>query len=95
MLYTISGANSYNSSLEMAPNLSAEEILYEKEHIHDNRGPTIIATSVVFTALSIAATALRLFARRLNRTAYGLDDYFISLAAVLISETLQAVMLTS
>ena len=50
--------------------------------IHGDQRPTILALSIVFPILSIAAVAFRFQARRLKRVATGADDWTIVAALV-------------
>ena len=56
---------------------SPAEIQYELAHIHDNRAPSIVASSVICIALATIAVILRLLARRLGKVKILADDYMM------------------
>ena len=62
--------------------LSPSEILYEEEHINQNRGPEIVASSITCIALAMIAVGLRLLARRASKAGVKYDDYMIIFALV-------------
>lgn len=64
--------------------LTPEEILYEEQHINDDRRPMVAAANATFLAITVIAVALRFWSRRLARTPFGLDDAMIILAEVLL-----------
>lgn len=62
--------------------LSQTELLYEFEHINDNRGPDLIATYSICISLAYIAVILRFIARRAGRNALLWDDWMIVVALV-------------
>lgn len=62
--------------------LTPAEILYEEQHINDDRRPMVAAANATFLAITVIAVALRFWSRRLARTPFGLDDVMILLAEV-------------
>ena len=50
-------------------------------------GPAIIATSVVFSCLTVASVGLRFYAKRISRGAYRLDDWLLVFALFLFVTT--------
>ena len=65
---------------------SPAEIHWQKEHIHDNKGPDIIASHVICFVLACIAVTLRFISRRLVKNAIQADDWFI--VAALVSQAL-------
>lgn len=61
----------------LPPWLQAQVPLYDKTQL-----PLIIATLSVCMAIACISLAVRLYARRVARQAYGLDDLFAGLALV-------------
>lgn len=47
-----------------------------------NEGPTVLRTSIAVTVLASLVVALRLWARRIKKLAFGLDDWIILAAMV-------------
>lgn len=62
--------------------LSPTEIEYELAHIHDNRGPDMIVSTVICIALASVAVVLRFYARRLSKAQLWFDDYMMIVALV-------------
>ena len=62
--------------------LSPAEILYEEQHIHDDRRKEMTAAFSVMIVLAFAAVALRLIARRIMNLRLKADDYSILAALV-------------
>ncbi|KAL9022134.1 MAG: hypothetical protein Q9180_008576 [Flavoplaca navasiana] len=50
-------------------------------------GPAIIATSVVFSCLTVASVGLRFYAKRISKGAYRLDDWLLVFALFLFVTT--------
>lgn len=65
---------------EMTPT----EILYQQEHLHDNRSAEVIGVVVTMAILSTAAVALRFLCRKQMKVIISYDDYFV-LAALIFS----------
>lgn len=61
----------------LPPWLQAQVPLYDK-----SKKPLIIATLSVCMVVAYISMALRLYARRIARQAFGLDDLFAGLAVV-------------
>ena len=61
---------------------SPAEILYEKQHIHDDRSKEILAAFSVMIVLAFAAVVLRLIARHIMSLSLKADDYSILAALV-------------
>jgi hypothetical protein len=57
-------------------------IQYQLEHWGDDRGPAIIAGSVVLVVVTAIAVALRLVAQKMIKTKFDVDDYLIVVAMV-------------
>ena len=51
-------------------------------HVHENRGPSILAAMVVFSILAIVAVIARLYARRMRKLPFQADDYLMVPALV-------------
>lgn len=47
-----------------------------------NEGPTVLRTSIAVTVLASLVVALRLWARKIKKLAFGLDDWIILAAMV-------------
>lgn len=62
--------------------LSLSEILYQEEHISQNRGPDIVVSTTICIALAIMAVGLRLLARRVSKAGVISDDYMMIFALV-------------
>jgi len=56
---------------------SPAEVLYEQQHITDNRAPTVIAADVVCFSLACIAVCMRLASRRIAKIKYMADDWLI------------------
>ncbi|KAL8659359.1 MAG: hypothetical protein Q9226_000479 [Calogaya cf. arnoldii] len=66
----------------MAAFLSPEEIVYQMANIDDNRGPEIVASTIVLAVLATLAVILRLACRRFTKIAISWDDYLIVIGLV-------------
>lgn len=64
--------------------LSQSEILYEFEHINDNRSPDLTISWTICISLAYLAVLLRLIARKVSKAGLKADDYTIILALVRI-----------
>ena len=51
-------------------------------HIHDTRGPSILAGMIVMSGCAIAAVIARLYARRARKLPFQADDYLMIPALV-------------
>lgn len=56
---------------------SPAEILYQQQHINDNRVATLIVADVVCFTLGCIAVCMRLVSRRIANVKYMADDWFI------------------
>lgn len=56
---------------------SKADILYQKQHVYDNRGPAIIASHVICFSLASIAVVLRFVSRKIARVKYEADDWLI------------------
>ncbi|KAL8788355.1 MAG: hypothetical protein Q9213_001752 [Squamulea squamosa] len=54
-----------------------QNLKYQIDHIEDDRGPEIIATTIVIAILATVAGFLRLFCRRHMKVAISYDDYLM------------------
>ncbi|MCJ1435265.1 hypothetical protein MMC27_004637 [Xylographa pallens] len=61
----------------MASLPSPAEILWQEEHISDNKAPDIIAVNVICFSIACSAVFARFTARRIKNIAYGADDWLI------------------
>ena len=57
--------------------LSTEEIEYQRAHLKEDKRAMIIGPSVVFLVAAYIAVILRFASRRIARTAYKQDDWWI------------------
>lgn len=55
-------------------------IQYQLEHWGDDRGPAIVAGSVILMVVTALAVALRLVAQKMIKTKFDVDDYLIIVA---------------
>lgn len=62
--------------------LPPDEILYQYQHINDDRAPGVIASQVICFTLACAAVLLRWISRRMCKAGIGADDYMIVVALV-------------
>lgn len=61
------------------------QLLYEQQHITDNRTPEMIASHVICLTLAFIAVCLRFLSRRIGRIDYTADDWWIVNALVRLS----------
>lgn len=66
---------------------SLAEILYEKEHITDNRAPELVAALAVNFALACIAVILRLASRYISKSTLQADDHNVLAALVRVNGT--------
>ena len=52
----------------------ANHVQYQKEHINDNKTPTIVGVYVLGYVLAVTAVGLRLYSRRVSNLPYLADD---------------------
>ena len=71
----------------MAKPLSPQEILFQKEHIDDDKRPDIISSHVICLTLACIAVSLRYVARRIGRIRLAADDW-LSLAGLIFTGAL-------
>ena len=62
--------------------MTPSEILYQKEHILDDRSSDVIGASVTMAILATAAVTLRFLCRKHMRVAISYDDYLMLAALV-------------
>ncbi|KAL8841867.1 MAG: hypothetical protein Q9170_000740 [Blastenia crenularia] len=62
--------------------MTPSEILYQTEHIQDDRSPDVIGASVTMAILATAAVTLRFVCRKQMKVAISYDDYFMLVALV-------------
>lgn len=60
--------------------LPQSAILYQEEHIGDNKKPSLIIASAICLSAAYIAVFLRFVSRRVARNALGADDYTILVA---------------
>ena len=75
--------------------LTQQEILYEMEHIGDNKGPSLIAAYAVCISLAYVAVFLRFISRRIGKNALLADDWMVVVALVRHSAIEEAVHATN
>lgn len=68
--------------------MSANEVAYQKAHIHDSKRVNIVASISALTALATAAIFLRAYVRWTTRLRFQADDYTIFAAAVRFNQSL-------
>lgn len=59
--------------------------------LNDNRGPEVIAATVVTTVLAVIAVILRFISRHISAAKFGMDDVMILVA--LVRRSLKATMI--
>lgn len=64
------------------PSISPADLDYMLEHVNDNKSAEVVVACAVCGAIAYVAVALRLYARKLGRVEYGLDELFIGFALV-------------
>lgn len=62
--------------------IHSDDILYQSEHIHDSKGPGVLASLIICSAFACTAVLLRCISRRMCTAGIGLDDYMILVALV-------------
>ena len=69
------------------------EIRHQLEHWGDDRGPSVVAAASILMIATTAFVALRLWAQKLIKSSFDIDDYLIvgALASLsdFMNETLQ------
>ena len=70
------------------------DILYEFEHIHDDRGPELVVCVCICLTLAYIAVALRIVGRRVSRAKLQADDCWIFITLVSKSTTKARQMLS-
>ena len=63
---------------------SPAKILYEQQHITDDRSAPLIAANVVCVSLALIAVCMRFTSRRLAKIKYEADDWLIIIGLVII-----------
>lgn len=71
------------------------QLLYEQQHITDNRTPEMIASHVICLTLAFIAVCLRFLSRRIGRIDYMADDWWIVNALVRLSMVTMVLVLTT
>ena len=61
----------------MATLPSPADILWQEEHVSDDKAPDIIAVNVICFSIACSAVFARFTARRIKNIAYGADDWLI------------------
>ena len=69
------------SFISPQPYISPDEYQYQLSHASENRGPLIIAVTVVLISLSFFAVALRFWARQMKALPWKADDWLMIPAA--------------
>lgn len=64
------------------PPAAVASFQYQKEHINDDRRPLLLAVNWSLYALVLVALSLRIYAKRMIRGKFGLEDAWILLAFV-------------
>lgn len=60
--------------------LPQSAILYQEEHLDDNKKPNLIIASAICLSAAYIAVSLRFLSRRVARNPLGADDYTILVA---------------
>ena len=63
---------------------SPAKILYEQQHITDDRSAALIAANVVCVSLAFIAVCMRFTSRRMAKIKYKADDWLIISGLVMI-----------
>ena len=61
----------------MASNPTPAELLYQQEHIEENRVAALIATNTTFLTIAFIFVGLRFQSRRIRKTKYEADDWLV------------------
>ncbi len=64
--------------------LSPEQIRYQEERKHENKGPMILVADSALIAVAVVVVILRFVARAMTKAGYKADDYTIVGALVRI-----------
>lgn len=64
--------------------LTKSEVLYELNHIHDDRRPDLICALTTTAILAYLCVALRLLSRKVGKSSLQADDFWIVLSLVSI-----------
>ncbi len=67
----------------MASTLTPEDILYQQASIHDDKGPMIIAVSILLITITTVTVVLRFVARFVKKLAVKWDDW-LSIAGLIM-----------
>ncbi len=62
--------------------MSQEQILYQTQHINDDRSSPILGTAISMAILSVLAVLARFGCRKKMRVALSYDDYMIVVGLV-------------
>ena len=73
---------SYLPVVPFTMSLTPDQLAYQMAHIHQDRGPYLIATTAVLSVLSTAAIYLRFLVRWRTKVGFKTDDYAILMAGV-------------
>ena len=57
-------------------------VRYQIEHYGDDRGPQIVAGSIIMLIATVVAVTLRLVAQKMIKVRYDWDDWLILIAGV-------------
>lgn len=64
----------------MAHSVPSSHALHPYADEHADRGPALVAGSIILIVVASIAVVLRLLARRLKKLAWAADDYFVVVA---------------
>ncbi|KAL8913485.1 MAG: hypothetical protein Q9171_001673 [Xanthocarpia ochracea] len=74
--------------------MSQEQILYQTQHINDDRSSHILGTAISMAILSVLAVLARFACRRKRRVAISYDDYMIVAGLLLYGSGITAIKLS-
>lgn len=64
------------------PGITPSEIIYQQQHIRDDRSSDVVGASITMAVLAAAAVTLRFLSRKQTKVAISHDDYFMLSALV-------------
>ena len=79
---TLAAFQNFNVSPVNMAETQANHVQYQKEHIGDNKTPTIVGVYVLGYVLAVTAVGVRFMSRKISKLPYWADDWIILTALV-------------